>query len=377
MTYFHYYATTTRALADFFKYGLFPITQLSASIVANKCFKLTGDKRDAAAAEVARWVNAGAYAAITSTFFGMESDMIDSNGREAVSAEMGVDAKKLKFSDFSKSDNRIISKAYDDIMRLQKYRYGTDAMFLAPVALRYASTAMGKDWVRFRTVRDHPDQYSAARHIVNGHNTWDYGVYAGKAAYWAGETYAIAKTSHYEVVKLRENLEATGKDMSANDLLAVYQRTRTDNNQPMIETKQEYDALRPLLKRMAEEYNKHEKFGIPEIVYLIGLGKVSIHAEDHRTVSAEAIERSVAAIDKVAEIGLDGIREENKARHAKEGAVLKRSRSFTDRVADGAFEASKSILSKVAGNGQHIKPEEYVSVRNPGELASFNLGANR
>ncbi len=378
MTYFHYYATTSRNLDRVFQYGVFPLSQAVGSIVANKYFGLTGDARFEASANIARWLSAGAYSALTSTFFALESELINDNTRDAVSAELGMDPSEFKFSDLRRSSNAIASKAYTDILRMQKYRYGSDAMFLLPIAMKGISEASGVSWERSKKVRDNPDNYSYAQHIFNGHNAWDYGIYAGKAAYWGGETFFVPKSGHYEVVKLLENLQSTGKDIVANDLLGVYQRTRTDRGGDIIESddKASLDALRPIMQKMASEYNKHDgKLGIPEIVYLIGLGKVNLHARDGKTLDPQAIAASYAEIDKVVSIGLKGIREENRA--LRKSQPNTHARSLTDRVADVAFATAQTVLGAVRGKSGRKRPEEYITARDPGELTSYNYSINR
>lgn len=369
MTYFHYYATTSRNLDRVLQYAVFPLSYLTGYALFKEQDK---------ANHFARVVSSGCYAALTSTFFALESEMIDANAREAVSAEMGVDPGSLKFSDYRDSSNVIVRRAYEDILRLQKYRYGSDALFLVPSALQYAYTATGNKWPRFRDVRSNPEKHQLIDVVANGHNTWDFGVYAAKSVYWAYETYAINKTGHYEVVKLRENFESTGKDISSNDLLAIYQRARTDRGLEMISTREEYDAIRPLLKKMAEEYNKRSGFGTSELVYLIGLGKINIHEQDGHAISRTAVEQSYREIQKMLDIGLAGIREENRAKG--QGNHLNshdKSRTFADRLADYAFDKSKSVLDNFRGKGRIRRPEEYITARDPGELTSFDYHINR
>ncbi len=377
MTYFHYYATTSRNIDRVLQYGIYPLATVAAFALTRHLKPVDAERQ---AQNIGRWISALSYASLTTAFFGFESEMIDSNSRKAVAAEMGVDPDKITFSDYGKSENVIAKHAYDDIIRLQKYRYGTDALFLLPTALQFGAKKMGKDWPTIQEVRKNYSERSLGEIFAARENTWEFGVFAGKALYWAGETYAVSKSSHYEVVKLIENLQSTGKDMSANDLLAVYQRTRTDNKKPMIETKEEYDAVRPLLKRIVDAYNERDhKMDISEIVYLVGLNKINIHADDGKTISQEAIAKSNAQIDKVLSIGLAGIGEENKKLHMKAGAVSDEhgSKSFTDRLADNAYKATQGILGAFKPKTTLRKHEEYISVRDPGELTNFNYTINR
>jgi hypothetical protein len=380
VTYFHYYATTSRNIDRVLQYGIYPLATIAGFALARN---IPGPEQERFARNFGRYVSALAYGSLTTAFFGFESEMIDSNARKAVATEMGVDPEKLSFSDYGKSDNAIIKRAYNDILMLQKYRLGTDALFLLPTAVQGVSKKLGKEWPEsFKAVKNHPEKHGLLDIFFSRESTWEFGVFAGKALYWAGETYVMSKSGHYEVVKLIENLESTGKDMSSNDILAVYQRTRTDNNKPMVETKEEYDALRPLLQRVADTYNERDKkMDIPEIVYLIGMNKINIHAEDGKTVSQEAVQKSHEMIDKVLSIGLDGIREENRQTRLQQGKGeipdALANKSFTDRLADGAFKATQGLVSAFKPRNSLRKHEEYISVRDPGELTGFNYSINR
>jgi hypothetical protein len=386
MTYFQYYATTSRNLDRVLQYGVYPLAQTIGFIAFRNA---PIEKRHRMASDFARITSAGVYSLLTTAFFGFESKMIDQNGREAVSAELGIDSNQIKFSDYKNSDNAIISKAYRDILKLQKYRYGTDALFVLPTMLRLGSKAVNHSWPESDHITKHPENYEMADLLLNAHMGWNYSVYAGKAAYWAGETYLIGKTGHYEIVKLLENLQQTGKDFGSNDLLGVYQRTRTDRKLPPIERKEEYDALRPLLLHLADTYNKREtyprdddkpgkpKMGIPEIVYLIGLGKINIHAADGKTISAEAVAQSYKEIDKVMTIGLKGIREENRKLNAAQGRNPRsHRRGLVGILADGAFSLTNSVINDLRKN-KPLRPEEYITSRDPGELTSSNFSVNR
>lgn len=387
MTYFQYYATTSRNLDRVLQYGVYPLAQWAGSVFAGRYWKGTDEAskhlRDRMASDFARVVSATVYSALTTGFLGAESEMIDHNAREAVSAEMGVDPKQLKFSDYKYSKNVIVSNAQRDMVKLQKYRYFTDGLFLLPTVLRGTVKVCGGKWPEADLISKDPyDSHTDFDRFLNWHNAWNYSVYAGKAMYWAGETYFIDKSGHYEIVKLMETLKSTGKDMSVNDLLGVYQRTRaTDLHLPMIEKKEEYDVLRPLLQKMTDAYNKHDnKFAIPEIVYLFGLNKINIHAEDNKTVSQDAVAQSSKEIDTVLSLGLKGIREERKklreAAGMSNGTGVIHSKTLRDRLEDGAIGAARSFAAMFRSK-KNFHPEEYISVRNPGEQSGILSDINR
>jgi len=385
MTYFHYYATTTRNLDRVMQYGVFPLSKALGLVLFQK---LTPKKRIECASNFARVASAGIYSILTTGFLGDESRMIEENSAMAVAAELGVDPKKLTLSDLKYSNNTIISGAHHDLMRLQKYRYGTDALFMLPIAMKYGSKALGIPWIEHsRHINEMIEKeekgqgtLTGTQLMLSGHNAWDFSVLAGKAAYWAGETYLVQKSSHYEIMKLRENLGSTGKDLTFNDLLGVYQRARNDRKLPMIDKEKEYGVLRSLLGRLVEAYNKHDgKFGIPEIVYLIGLNKINIHGADGKTMEWNAIEASNQEIDKVLEVGLEGIRKEKanqrEAHGIPDSAVL-HDKSLADRFADRAVGAVQAVMGGLRGK-KSIKPEEFITVRDPGEAVNWNQGVHR
>lgn len=388
MTYFHYYATTSRNLDRVMQYGVFPLSKAFWLIALTRIGD--GKARSKWAADMARYTSAAVYAGLTTAFLGAESQMIDGTCKNAVAAEMGVDPAKLRFSDYKHSDNAIAKTAHKDIMRLQKYRYGTDALYMLPIGLRKVSEWTGIKYHPHSRELLHDIEHKKAsptfaEMMISGHNAWDFSVLAGKAGYWAGETYFVDKSGNYEIVKVLENLGSTGKDMSANDLLGVYQRTRVnDRGLSLIDRKEEYEALRPLLKRMAEAYNKHDgKFGLSEIVYLIGLNKVNIHAPDNKNISQDAIDASNKEIDRVLAIGLKGIREENKKLNEAKGLAPlteRHQRSFTERFGDGAVGTAQSLsgfMSRILSGNKPRRPEEYVTPRDPGEVAHWDRGINR
>ncbi|MDX1974475.1 MAG: hypothetical protein SFT92_02240 [Rickettsiales bacterium] len=398
MTAPHYYGSTSGILVDrFLKYGLFPFALGSGYLMFHDHDKATRF------AQTACLLGASA---ITTTFLGLESDMLDKTGREAVSAAMGVDPSQIEFSDFKYCDNIIVKKAYEDLMHLQKYRYGTDLLFVLPNLVEASYGKMtgkelpaSKDVMKAFESRDpsnfNPGKYSPLEVMLQGHNGWAMGAYAGKALYWSYETYGVPKTAYYETVKMREKIESTGSDLRANDLKAIYQRARNDRGLPMVSlnSKEENDALRQLLDRMTEAYNQHDgKFGLNEIVHLIGSGAINIHEKDGVTFSLDAVTESNKAIDKVLAIGLSGIREENRKVHERKQALgiergslleggivhdnveIRKHKTFADRLSDKAVGAIRSVLNRT--NMTAGKPEEFVSVRDPTDIVG-NSGMSR
>ena len=90
MSHPHYYASTSRNLDRVLQYGVFPFAYMLG---------LLWCRDDARATQVARFSGAAASALLTSAFLGLESHTLDNVVREAVTAEMGIDADKFKPSD--------------------------------------------------------------------------------------------------------------------------------------------------------------------------------------------------------------------------------------------------------------------------------------
>lgn len=401
MTTPNYYASTSGILVDrFLKYGLFAFGYGAGLAIFRDHDKAT------------RWSQAACAlgaAVITTAFLGLESEKIDDSGRMAIAAAMGVDSNKIEFSDYKNSSNIILRKAHNDLTHLQWYRYGTDALFMLPSIVeavyggvhgktfddsgKYVGREHGTQiFPPSREVQKsldrkggkyNPKEYSRAVSFFQGHNGWAHSPYAAKAVYWVYETFFVPKTAYYDVIKLRENLETSGKDIVANDLKGIYQRARTDRKLPIVgpvsftkglqivspTARQENDSLRELLTRMADAYNKHDgKFSIAEIVYLIGENKINIYAADNKTFSPEAVAQSHREIDKVLALGLEGISKENQLHRAQSapGKTTDNQRSFTERVGNKTVNTIQGILTKAKLIPK--RPEEYISERDPTNL---------
>lgn len=315
-----YYASTVRNLKDVVRYFVHPLFKT----VAFAHFR-NADKADIAASVV----GTAFYGSLTAAFQGQESDIFDKNVRTAVAAEMGKDPAEIKFSDYMDSKNSIVTRELKDLQNITKIRYATDAVFLLPAAIYAASTifpGLKKTYQRGRI--DHggkpPKDANIAELAVGAFNLWDHLIYGTKAGYWAYETYGIPKTAHYEVVKTFENVESVGKKFTENDVLAIVNRAREDQGLGQITDKGERETLWPILTHVCDKLNHAHQFGVPELVYLIGLEKLNIFEKDAQgkekvgteegthVISQEKIQAAHEAIDMVAEKGLIGVAEENK-----------------------------------------------------------------
>ena len=193
-------------------------------------------------------------------------------------------------------------------------------------------------------------------------------------------------------------IKPTDGDLTINHLMDVYQRSRHDRHLTMIERKEEHAAVKPLLTRIQDAYNKHDgTMDVPELVYLIGMNKINIHGPDDKTVSAEAVAQSNKEIDKVIAIGLKGIREENRKLRAEKlqaegvleagtgansdfqkrvGSAIRKDqdkdKSFVDRFADVSIRTTQSALSKIGVLPK--RPESYISAADPTELIGGDSG---
>lgn len=372
MTRANYYASTVRNLKDVAQYFVYPISKVFFHYQLNGT---PGAERKAAI--YAGAVGAGFYAALTTNFFGKEATQLDVNAREAVSAELGMRPEDMQFADYWKSNNSVVKIERDDLMYVQKVRYLTDALFLLPLALEWNRKAIpGLDKALKATdtsldkIRSRNKDLSIGQFISNYADMFNNLIYAGKSAYWYYETFNIDKSAHYEVVKLRELFEATGKDIGYNELLPILQRCRQDQGKPMY-NKREREALRPVLMLLSEKCNATDKFGISEVLYLIGTNKIRIHGPDGRTISQEAIDESMKDIDHLDRVGLEGIREENRRafeRLRREGVEPFQPSSFADKVKGSMMNAAYNAYQMVNGKSPkspNFQFKEYISSRDP------------
>lgn len=379
MTRAHYYASTVRNLKDVIQYAVFPVCKTLAYL----------HFKDRAKAEVVASVtSAGVYAALTTTFAGLESDVFDENVRNAVAAELGKKPSELKFSDYLDSKNSIVKKEMDDYQWVQKARYGTDALFLLPAALAIAgnsSPGMQKAFARARGPQRVQNPQTPLETVMSGFNLWDNMIYASKAGYWAYETYAIPKTAHYEVVKAVETIESVNRKFSPNDLVGIVNRNRADQGLPMLDDKAERNAMYPVLEHLANCMNTCDNFNMPEVVYLVGMGKINIFAHDaqgkeligadgKRVISDEAIQRSIAEIDRMKEVGLEGVTKENarirREQQAQPGYIEpSKNHGFAERVRHGFLDAQFNFTNSFfRGKDKHT---ESISPRDGGDVPRY------
>jgi len=395
MSHPHYYASTSRSLDRVLQYGVFPFAYMIGLLLT---------RSDPKATQIARYGGAAVSSLLTSTFLGLESHVLDNVVREAVTAEMGIDADKFKPSDCKYSKNVIAHEGYTDFISLQPKRYLKDLLFLAPslVEFIYKKGNPGKPFPMRAEVETSMDprrhgvegstKFSNTDIFANSHVGWDMSVYAGISGYWAYETFATEKNSYYPVAQdLVGKIKPTEGNINTNHLMDIYQHARRDQKLEMIKEDDgaSHASLNYLFTIMVNAYNKHDgKMDIPEIVYLLGLNKINVHAGDGKTVSPEAVLQSEREIDKVLNLGLDGIRAENKklresgtspeAIQAVTSYVEKyaarpnfvnpeyRNRTFVDRFTDSAIKTSQSVLGSIGWLPK--RPESYYSVNDPSEL---------
>lgn len=334
-----YFGSHSRQLKDFVHYGVYPLVNAALRVGLTASGHGTGSAKTAAL-----WASSLCgifYIGLTTDYFGKEAGVLDYNAREAISAEMGIAPEQLKFSDYWDTPNHIVKRERSDFLKLQAIRYITDAFFFIPMALEFFAHGLNSKTCGRMVGSDEAIQTAGNL------------SYAAKAAYWVYETFMVEKTAHYDIVKFRETIESTGRDASFNDVLAIYNRMRNDKGLSTIR-EHEKEYLRPLLTRIAENYNHSPNMTVPAMVYLFGFDKVNIHDASGK-INQAVIDQSLKEIEHVAAVGLDGIRKENAAR--KQGATL-----------HGEMEASAPKVSFVERIGRNILDfgfNSYASLRGP------------
>lgn len=419
-----YYATNTRMAKDIMQYILHPSIRFGSYMGLRF---LGGVKHEQAlnSADIIASVAGGSiYLLNTETFKAIESRFLDKNAKMAVAAELGIDPDTMKFSDYLDSNNVIVRRELEDAKKVNRIRRATDALFFIPAAI-YAASAitpgdgLKKAYQMGRLNRSAPkaeDNWQSS--AIGAFNLWDTAIYGSKAAYWMYETYFIDKTAHYEIVKLDETIESTGKKFAANDLIAVVNRAREDRDLTQIQEKDERNTLWRVLEHLADKMNgdktefkgrpilksaeEDKPFGMPELMYLVGLNKINIFELDQqghevldnkgeRIISEAEVQKSIAEIDRVAEIGLKGIQEENAHKQAEAaskgfakvqtqaGSSLPKERFAIASQAernqlDRSFARSKGIQDFVTGIfGRPRQTTDYISPRDGANVPQHNL----
>ncbi len=389
MTRAHYYASTTRNLKDFAQYAVYPLFKTAAFLHYHD--KPNGLQK---ANLVAGLATTGFYGAVTTSFAGFESGMLDHNGRQAVAAEMGKKPEELNFSDYNDSNNIIIRREMNDYRFVQKARYLTDLLPMLPSAVDY----MGEIMPEFKKAIE-MGRESQSRGMKNpvaiaagAFGALDGLVYAMKAIYWMYETYAIPKNSHYEIVKLEETVDNVKRKFEANHLIGVVNRAREDRARELVEAgkikkedisdymlneKVERNAIWPVLEHLATKMNESDTFNMPEMIYLVGNDKINVFVKDeagkeikdadgNRVSTPETIRQAIAEIDHMAEVGLKGITEENRQKNlASQPTPVPVPHTFIENVKRNALDLQYNTLSKIFG--PQDRAEEYISPRDFGE----------
>lgn len=368
MTRHLYYATYSRNMTNAIKYILFPLAWAAAGLAGKPPYQ---------ASLYASAACGIAYGAFTTKFAKDEAIVMDDNFREAVSAELGIAPEEVKFSDYGKSQNIIARNEYKDWKRVQKVRYATDTLAFLPIVLHgVLSCIPGAKGHIPDTAAGQPQSQSSWKWALGvlGLNEM---VYGAQSLYWVFETDKVRRSGQYETVKVRETLQALRKDIGFNDVFSILQRTRDDLREATGEERYrrynyaEKEAIRPLVNLIIEKFFK-TKFGTSELMYLAGLDKINIH-DRQGNISQEAIDRSCQEIEKLAAIGIKGVREENRKQRAAgniSGSMPTRQNSWVDKLLDKTMGSLLPVaVNAGAANGMSV--EEKFSQRDPESLTNM------
>lgn len=356
MTRHLYFGTVSRSfLKDAVQYGAYPLARLLGSLMFQERHRSEA---------FANLVVGLAYVGITTDYLGKESQVLDSIGKDIVSAELGIPLESFEPHHYGRSKNSIVHREWSDLGKVNLWRgVATLSSFITAVCFGiFGRNAPGmgsnpEDKIQNADPTVGSGFLDRLRRGVSDLNIGNF-IYMGQALYWGWETFSLPKSGMYEAVKILETIQSSQKDIKPDDIWVLLQRTRESQKKPVY-TLEMKDAFRPLLKHMADNYNASEKpvpFGLSELVYLIGFDKIRACDETGK-FSPALVDQSMAEIDRMAEIGLQGIRAENMRKNHLEG-LRQKSASFTERLADGAIKFSQLVSGT-------YKPEEYVSTRDP------------
>lgn len=393
MTRFNYAVSTFARLNDFVKYAVHPLFKTASWLHYHDHPNQYLARRKANL--MAGVATAGFYTSLNTYFSNSEYQLLDISSRRAVAAELGKNVKDVQPADYWHSTNTIVAQEINDRENLMPLRYAVGSLPMLQSAWDYAAEAFPGMKEAIRYGREHKRGGKDPISIVAGaFNAWDMAVFAGMSAYWAYETYAVRKTGMYETVKLIETVQSVNKKFDANNLIGVFNRTREDQayiafkhgdndyhdyHNAML-TREERNAIWPVLERMAEHMNVHKttldtendkQFGIAEMVYLMGNGHIDLFERDdkgrevmdkqgHRIISQDAIKHSMEMVEHVADVGLQGVAEENRHKLAEE-----RKTSFVSRVKEDYINKRTEIMGNVFGRPR--RPVEYLSPRDHSE----------
>lgn len=390
-----YYASTSRIFKDVANYFLNPTVRAALQSYWPK------EHHRASADVAASAVTTASYLTMTAMFHGLEANAFSNNVRTAVAAELGKSPDELKFSDFLDSQNTIVRQEAKDMQNITRLRYATDLSAALPIAMLGAGKIfpkLGEAYKagRLETKSPSPNAKFGER-FMHSFNVWDSTIFAVKSAYWAYETFLVDKTAHYEVVKLQENIVSVGKQFKPNDLIALINRNRHDLELENIQPGPSRDAMWKVLEHLTDKLNNAPHFAVPELVYLVGMDKLSIFEKDkngneimgtdgHAKPDEKAVKQALKAIDEVAEKGLKGIMEEQQKNrgvyeqsgqlpqipgydlHSHEGlksnlAPKKFTERFGRNIKDAHHHLTTSIVPRAGGF------TEYISTRDQAEGA--------
>ncbi len=331
------------------------------------------------------------YSGLTALFLGREMDGFDQIARLAVAAELGKKPEELAFSDYLQSENRVVKRRMDLFKQENAHRYPVSLMPMLPTAMENMTRSLApqmkpeqsllaKGETRWRDAMRPRPNASGLEHALHGWNLWDTVVYAGVATLWLLETFNTDKTFAYQGRKEMENNEALGLKIDPNNIAGLYNRMRSDTGLPMIDNKLDRDKIWPLFEALTKKVNENPNFGLPEIAYLMGLGKLDVFAKDAQgkemhddkgrlVIDEKVYTHAMQEIERVEKIGLKGIAEEKrKAREAGQGPVseAEKSTSFIDKVGHKWLDAHLTGYRNIMGENR--KFAESISPRDPGEV---------
>lgn len=367
------YATFTSRSGDLFKYVLHPFFKWGAG----RAYPGNHFKADA----IANTVTAGAFAALTETFAGLEATSFDALCRKAACAELGKRDNEFTFADYYECKNDII-KAYTGLWSYtHKLRLATDMLPIVALGLQYGSKAIpGLRNTKLTPVLEAiEDGFAKHEPKSRGWGGLDYHmVFAGKTGYWIYEVLGIPKGAFYDVYKVYENKEDVKRMVTADDIIGIYNRCRTDCGKPMLDEKYARKAIWPVFEKVAEKVNGSDNFNLDGIVYLIGMNKLNIfktgadghEVRDHKgllMVDEQKLAKAYQEIEMVDKHGLEGIAEmKRQQRLEAEASGQAPKPTHVSRLRRDMLNTQFSFFERVLG--KKGTSGELISSRDPAEM---------
>jgi len=375
-----YWASTARNAKDVVQYAVYPVVKVGA-LIATRGNSFQSNLLAGGATSLF-------YAGLTEIFLGREMTGFDKIAHMALAAELGKKPETIKFSDYLDSNNCVIKKRMALFKKENINRYSASLLPMLPSVMELAARKISPGLrPSDESVKDGANCYlpgkikhnsRAIDHVLDGWGLWDGIVYAGIALLWLQETFNTDKTFIYQARKEMENNESLALKIGANNMAALFNRMRDDCGMEMI-GKSDRDIMWPMYELLAKKMNANPNFGLAELTYLMGLGKLDVFAKDKHgkelkdkdgrlLVDERLWKLALSEIELIERVGLAGIIEEKMKAGEKSDAP---NVSFVSRLGRGWLDTHFNVFKAITPNNKTYT--EAISPRDTSEVITHSM----